>query len=106
MNGSNEKRIQPQLSIETSVGNSTTTLQPGTARALSSVSHPEAHASASRLFSLVDLDEQQLESIYNSVPGGAENVADVYPLSPLQEGMLFQHLLETQADTYILSALL
>ncbi len=52
------------------------------------------------------LDREQLERIVRSVPGGERNVQDVYPLSALQEGMLFHRLLNEDSDTYVLSVLL
>ncbi|WP_260396971.1 non-ribosomal peptide synthetase [Variovorax sp. KBW07] len=58
------------------------------------------------MVTLMALDAPQLRRIEASVPGGAANIQDIYPLVPLQEGMLFHHLLQTEGDAYVTSSAL
>ena len=53
------------------------------------------------MLTLVALDARQIARIEAAVPGGAVNVQDIYPLVPMQEGMLFHHMLQTEGDAYI-----
>ncbi|MFE9611524.1 amino acid adenylation domain-containing protein, partial [Streptomyces sp. NPDC006012] len=55
---------------------------------------------------LVSLTQEQIDLVVAAVPGGTPNVQDIYPLGPLQEGILFHHLLGGDGDAYLLSSLI
>jgi amino acid adenylation domain-containing protein/thioester reductase-like protein len=71
----------------------------------SSSTESEPQPATPQMPGLAELAPQQIETILQTVPGGWANVRDIYPLSPVQEGMLFHHLLNERNDTYVLLTL-
>ncbi|BBG30329.1 non-ribosomal peptide synthetase modules [Zymobacter palmae] len=55
---------------------------------------------------MVSLDDDAIARIVASVPGGADNVQDIYPLAPLQEGLLYLSMTAEQRDPYVMNVLM
>ncbi|MDE5458733.1 amino acid adenylation domain-containing protein, partial [Bradyrhizobium sp. CSA112] len=63
---------------------------------------PQTTAIMPELLPLIALKQSDIDSIVARVPGGVANIQDIYGLSPLQDGILFHHLLSGQGDPYLL----
>ncbi|MEQ1967699.1 amino acid adenylation domain-containing protein [Xenorhabdus nematophila] len=53
------------------------------------------------LESRVSLSETERVLIVSQSAGGEQNIAGIYPLAPLQEGILFHHMMCGQSDLYV-----
>ncbi|MCP3390761.1 amino acid adenylation domain-containing protein [Bradyrhizobium sp. CCGB12] len=63
---------------------------------------PQTTAITPDLLPLIALTQSDVDSIVADVPGGVANIQDIYGLSPLQDGILFHHLLSKEGDPYLL----
>lgn len=50
----------------------------------------------------VQLNPAQIATVLRLVEGGEDNIQDIYPLSPMQEGVLFHHLITPDSDPYLI----
>ncbi|WP_387464671.1 amino acid adenylation domain-containing protein, partial [Photorhabdus sp. RM323S] len=64
---------------------------------------PATTALTPEMLPLIDLTQPEIDHIVEHVPGGMTNIQDIYALSPLQDGILFHHLLANQGDPYLLA---
>ncbi|PHM74457.1 non-ribosomal peptide synthetase [Xenorhabdus kozodoii] len=64
---------------------------------------PATTALTPAMLPLIDLTQPEIDHIVEQIPGGIANIQDIYALSPLQDGILFHHLLANEGDPYLLA---
>ncbi len=62
----------------------------------------DTQAITPELLPLVSLTQPEIDHLVQQIPGGVSAIQDIYALSPLQDGILFHHLLATRGDPYLL----
>ncbi|MFC5770952.1 condensation domain-containing protein, partial [Thauera sinica] len=58
------------------------------------------------MVTLAALTQDEIDALVAQVAGGTPNIQDIYPLAPLQEGMLFHHLVDPEHDAYVEAGLI
>ena len=64
--------------------------------------HQDAFGYTPSDFALASLSQTDLDSTFGNIP----NIEDIYPLSPMQSGLLFQALYAPQSDAYFVQTIL
>jgi hypothetical protein len=67
---------------------------------------PETIRITPDLLPLIRLSQKECNYIVSNIKGGVGNIQDIYPLAPLQQGILFHHQLHALSDPYLSHALI
>ncbi|MDC9591719.1 condensation domain-containing protein, partial [Xenorhabdus sp. XENO-10] len=72
-----------------------------TANIVSQVSTFDGQTITPSMLPLIELTQDDIDYVIQQTPGGVANIQDIYALAPLQDGILFHHLLQERGDPYL-----
>ncbi|MDE9459616.1 non-ribosomal peptide synthetase, partial [Xenorhabdus bovienii] len=71
------------------------------ANIVSQVSTFDGQTITPSMLPLIELTQDDIDYVIQQTPGGVANIQDIYALAPLQDGILFHHLLQERGDPYL-----